>query len=193
MFWNLSLHNIVVWLLAYRYEILFPITIIEGPIITIIAGFLAFQGYFNIFAVYGIAVLGDMVGDIIYYSIGLWGGRKFIERWGYFFGITVEKISKLETHFSLHSGKTLLFGKFSHVTGMPILVSAGMAKMPFRKFVWFNFLGTLPKVFLLAIFGYYFGAAYEQINTYFNYGFFIVLLAICALGLIYFLSKKSKS
>ena len=186
----LDLNNIVSWLLYYKYAVLFPITIIEGPIITIIAGFLSSQGYLNIFAIYGVVVAGDIVGDVIYYLIGSYGGRRFITRWGYLFRLSMEEITKLENHFANHSGKTLLFGKISHAIGAPILVAAGMAKIPLEKLVWFNFWATLPKSLVLLAIGYYFGRAYQEIDRYIGYGNLIIFsLAIIAV-IIYFLVKK---
>lgn len=188
----LNLNDIVSWLLYYKYAILFPITIIEGPIITIIAGFLSSQGYFNIFSVYGIVVAGDIFGDIIYYLIGSHGGRRFINRWGYLFGLNIEKIAKLENHFANHSGKTLLFGKLSHAIGAPILVAAGMAKIPLEKFVWFNFWATLPKSLALLVVGYYFGRAYQQIDRYIGYANLIIFSFVIIAIIIYLFIKKIK-
>lgn len=188
-----DLNNVVLWLLNYRYTVLFPILIIEGPIITIIAGFLSSQGIFNIWAVYGLAITGDVAGDIIYYALGRWGGRRLIERWGRFFGLGIEKINGLERHFANHSGKTLIFGKLSHAIGGPILAAAGIVKMPLNKFVWFNFLATLPKSLLLLIIGYYFGEAYKQINHYLNYAtVWIFAVIFLSVGLYYLMIKLSR-
>ena len=41
--------TVLTWLLAYRYVILFPLVVIVGPIVTILAGFLASLGQFNLF------------------------------------------------------------------------------------------------------------------------------------------------
>ena len=188
----LNLDNIVLWLLYYKYAILFPITIVEGPIITVIAGFLSSQGYLNILTVYGIVVAGDIVGDIIYYSIGRWGGRRFINHWGHFLHLGLGEITKLENHFAKHSGKTLIFGKLSHAIGAPILVAAGMAKIPLNKFIWFNFWPTLPKSLGLLIIGYYFGRAYQQIDRYIGYANLIIFSLAIAAIIIYFLFKRLK-
>jgi len=194
MFFTLA--NAISWLTQYGYSILFPITIIEGPIITVIAGFLAAQGIFNIFAVYAVVVIGDVAGDAIYYGIGRWGGLKFINRWGRFIGLNAEKLTDLENHFASHSGKTLIFGKLSHAIGAPILVAAGIAKIPFLKFINFNFWATLPKSLLLVAIGYYFGQAYAQINKYINYGsagiFVIILALIGGYAIMVRLSRKKE-
>ena len=49
-------------LLTYKYLILFPIAVFEGPFAAIIVGFLSSSHIFNIFIVYLVVVLGDMVG-----------------------------------------------------------------------------------------------------------------------------------
>ena len=40
-----------------------PMAVIEGPIVTVIAAYLAKLGYMNIWAVYAVCVLGDLIGD----------------------------------------------------------------------------------------------------------------------------------
>ena len=44
--------------------------------------------------------------------------------------------------------------------GSPILVAAGIAKAPFGKYILYNTLGSLPKVILFQVIGYYFGKSY---------------------------------
>ncbi len=182
-----DLHSATVWLLHYRYLALFPITIIEGPIITVIAGFLSAQGYLSAFLVYPLAVAGDLVGDTIYYLIGRLGREKFILRWGKFLNISLERVAKLEKHFEKHSGKTLIFGKLTQLIGSLILTAAGVAKVPLKKFWWFNFLATLPKSLVLLLIGYFFGKFYKEINTYFTYTG-IVSLAVTGLLIVAYLA-----
>ncbi|MCL4354044.1 VTT domain-containing protein, partial [Patescibacteria group bacterium] len=134
-----SLDQIIGWLLVYKYVILFPVMVIEGPIITIIAGFLSSLDFLNIFIVFPVIVVADLTGDFIYYSIGRWGREGFLDKWGHYFGINAEKVVKLENHFEKHTRKTLIFGKLSHAFGAPILVAAGIVKIPIGRFMWFNF------------------------------------------------------
>jgi membrane protein DedA with SNARE-associated domain len=63
-----SLTEVVQWLLYYKYFVLFPIMVVEGPIITIIAGFLVSLGHLNGLAAYAVLVAGDVTGDSIYSS-----------------------------------------------------------------------------------------------------------------------------
>jgi membrane protein DedA with SNARE-associated domain len=45
--------------------LLFPLAVVEGPIVTVIAAYLASLGYLNIFAVFAVVVAADLVGDSI--------------------------------------------------------------------------------------------------------------------------------
>jgi membrane protein DedA with SNARE-associated domain len=171
---------------------LFPVSIIEGPIVTVIAGFLVSLHQINLGIAYVVLVMGDVVGDSALYFFGFYGGHRFIKRWGHLIRVTDEDVDKLGDHFGSHSGKTLIIGKLTHSLGSVVLFSAGMAKMPFWKFIWYNLVSTLPKTLVLLIVGYYFGEAYPQIKTYFDYitlaGLLIVVLAV----VFYLFFKRSK-
>jgi len=184
---------LILLITKYGYFILFPLATIEGPIITVIGGFLASLGFLNAFIVYGVVIMGDLVGDVIFYAIGRWGGRKFVEKWGQYIGVTPERVLHLEKHFEKHNVKTILFGKWTQSVGFAILMAAGMAKAPFKKFIWLNLIGSLPKSLAFLLIGYYFGQAYQQIDKYFGYAtmsmFFVIILAAA----IYFFVKKFKS
>lgn len=157
--------DIINWLQSYRYAVLFPLVVVEGPITTLTAGFLASLGFLKLVPVFLVVVAGDLGGDVIYYSIGRWG-RKPLEKWGRSTRLMKEKIVKLEKLFESHGGKTLVAGKLSHAVGAVVLITAGIVKFPFKKFVWFNFLASIPKSLVLILIGYYFGNAAAKYRSY---------------------------
>ncbi len=162
----LSLNAIVSLIVSYRYLLILPISIIEGPIVTVIAAFLASQGYFNILFIYFIVVLGDIVGDIIYYYIGRFWKQESINKLLNLFRIKNEKIEKAKQYFNKNVGKTLLFGKFTHSAGFVILIGAGMARIPLKDFIIYNLIGIIPKSLLFILIGYFAGSAYNKIDSY---------------------------
>ena len=185
----MSLSEISILLDNYKYLFLFPIVVIEGPIITVIAGLLVSLGHLNVFIAYPLIVFADVVGDSLYYIIGYYGRIKFIERWGRFLGITKERVKKLENLFVSHTGKTLAIGKLTHAAGAVVLVAAGVARVPYWQFVWYNFLPTIPKSLAFLLVGYYFGKAYQQIDNYFN-DIVLVLFVIFVLAVIVYILIK---
>jgi membrane-associated protein len=182
--------QIILLLTAHKYLFLFPVVVVEGPIITVIAGFLSSLGLFNIFIAYAVVVVGDIVGDIIYYALGYYGGQRFVKRWGRFLGITLERVERLEKHFEKHSGKTLIIGKLSHGIGGVVLVAAGIAKMPLRKLVLYDFIPTLPKSLILLLIGYYSGESYIKISLYLDYAAIGTVVAAVIFIVIYFMMRR---
>jgi membrane-associated protein len=190
-----GLDKVIVLLLHYRYFVLFPIAFFEGPIISVIAGFLVARGFFNFLFTYGLLVLADLAGDTFYYCLGRLGGRPFLRRWGHLFGLKKEKLESMENNFRDHSTKIIFLGKTQSWGGL-ILFTAGETKMPFLKFIWLNLIATILKSLLFLVVGYYFGEAYVLIEKYIRYGG-IGLSIITIFVIVYFFlrnkRKKAKS
>lgn len=176
--------------MQYGYLILFPAVVVEGPVVTVIAGFLASLGYMKLGVAYVVVVAADLGGDMGYYALGRWGRGGLIQRWGKHIGITPERVRLLEQHFDQHAGKTLLLGKASHGIGGAFLIAAGTARMSVVKFFWYNFLATLPKSALLLLIGYYFGASYNRASKYFDYGAWGLTVLAVVLVAVYYLIRR---
>jgi membrane protein DedA with SNARE-associated domain len=184
------LQQIILLLTTYKYLFLFPVAVVEGPIITVIAGFLSSLGILNIFIAYALVVICDLIGDIMHYAFGYYGGQRFVKRWGRFLGITLERVEQLEKHFEKHTGKTLIIGKLAQVLGAVVLVAAGIARVPFRKFIWYNFIATLPKSLVLLLIGYYSGESYVKISSYLDYTAIGTVVAAVIFIVIYFMMRR---
>jgi membrane protein DedA with SNARE-associated domain len=144
--------------------LLVPLSILEGPIVTVIASYAARLGYLNIYAVFVVCVLGDLIGDGALYWIGWTGGPWVPPRTRTWLGMGQVRTAKLVHHFRVHGGRTLILGKITHSAGFLVLLAAGAAKMPFGKFLLFNTLGTLPKTAFFCVIGYTIGHAYASID-----------------------------
>jgi membrane protein DedA with SNARE-associated domain len=176
---------------AYGLWILAPFAILEGPIVTVIAAYLAHQGYMNVVAVYFVCIAGDLLGDSLLYAAGRFGATRLPLRLTRWLGLTKAREVALTDHFATKGGRTLLFGKWTHSAGMPILLASGMARMNFASYLWFNLLGTLPKTLLFVLLGYFLGAAYSAIDTYI-YRSSLVLLALALLAAALCLRRARK-
>jgi len=190
----LELSQIIGWLLKYKYFILFPFAVLEGPIVTVIAGYLSSMNLLNFWIVYGVVVLGDTVGDILYFAAGKWGRMKFCRRWGRFLDMRIERVERLEKYFAKHAGKTLFWGKFGYGVVGTLMFAAGIADVSFMRFLGFTFIATLIKSMILVQIGFYFGYAYEQIKIYLDYTSYITIALAILLILIYiYFQRRAKN
>ncbi|MDE2185002.1 MAG: DedA family protein [Alphaproteobacteria bacterium] len=172
----------------YGYLVLFLVVIVEGPIATIIGAFVASQGYFDIYVVYAIAVVGDLFGDLAYYGIGRLGRVGTPARIWPLLGITEDRLARAARYFERHGAKMLLFAKYTQ-TGIVILPASGAARMPVGKFLWYNVLGTIPKALALLLVGYFFGYAYNSIDNDLTRASFL-LVGILFLTALYLLGRR---
>ncbi len=176
----------------YRYWIIFPIAIFEGPIIIIISGFLVHLGYLNGIVAYIVVVIADIIGDSLYYLIGrYWRIAPWIKKVGKFVGYDEKSEEYIEAHFKRHKIKTFMIGKVSHGLGGSIQIASGIAKVSYWEFLWLSLLGTIPKALALILLGFYLGAYYERINGVLRY-ISIGTVSIFAITLFFVVSRKLK-
>ena len=161
-----TLDHLLQLIQSYGLWLLAPFAIIEGPIVTVIAAYIARMGYMNVYAVYVVCAVADLVGDAMYYGIGRLGPAFLPERWLARMGMGQARQLALSDHFATKGGRTLLFGKWTHSTGLPIMLASGMARMNFLSYMWYNLIGTVPKTAVFVALGYFIGQAYSSIDTY---------------------------
>ncbi|MCZ4061420.1 VTT domain-containing protein [Pantoea sp. LMR881] len=127
--------------------LLTPLAVIEGPVVTVIAAYMARLDYFSLSAVCVMVILADLVGDIGFYALGRWvvksGGTP--PRWLARLGLNPARLQRIVDVFDSRGGRILTFGKLTHSAGAAILVAAGIARMQFSTFMFYNTLATIPK------------------------------------------------
>ena len=106
-----------------------PLAIIEGPIVSVIAGFLTTQGVFNLFLVFLVMVSGDIIGDGIFYFIGYKGKKLF-----HYFKINEEKIEKAKIYFQENHNKAIAASKVMWGIGTAGLIAAGTLHVSYKKY-----------------------------------------------------------
>lgn len=182
---QLFLQNILSAIPIYKYGLLFLFVMIEGPFVTMMAGWIAFLGYLNPFLAYAVIVCADITSDSVYYFIGFWGRKKITQKDSQYSHKSVAKLKKIEHLLLHHSGKTIVITKLTHVAGVPFLIAAGMAKIRFFTFLLYDFLATVPKSLAFVLLGYYFGRSTGIINQYLEYGTFLISALIVAIFIAY--------
>ena len=146
---------------TYRYVVLYPIAIIEGPIIAILSGSLAANHQLNFFSALFIIVFGDITGDSFYYCLGRFGRQRLISRWGHLIGLNSSRVAKLDKYYESHAARSLILGKLAFSFEIPVLISAGIARYSYPKFIILMALGALPKTLVLMTIGFVFGFSLE--------------------------------
>jgi membrane-associated protein len=185
-----SFSSTLAWVKRAGYFFIFVAMVIEGPIITAAAAFAAALGYFNIFVIVALAVLGDLVGDVVYYYIGYFGRVRFVEKYGHHVGLTERRLKHLERLIRKHPKKTVTAIKLAPLLATPGLMMIGATRMPVVRYSAMAFLVALPKVALFSFLGFYFGHAYDRFSQIFESGEYFILIAIALTVVAFYAYKK---
>ena len=104
-------------------------------------------------------VLGDILADIMWYAIGYFGARKFVDRWGHHLNMTPDVLAKIERRFNTYHTWILIISKLTMGFGFAVatLMTAGMMRVPLFRYIVINLLGGFVWVYALMCVGYYFG------------------------------------
>jgi membrane protein DedA with SNARE-associated domain len=178
-------------ILTYKYWLLLPLVTIEGPIATMVSSFFVSLGVLNVYLVFVVVVLGDVLGDVIYYWIGRKGGKKLVGKYGKRLGLTAERLEKTKNHTDRHLGKTVFIGKLIQAPVFIIMIAAGMTKYDFRKYIMLMILVSIPKALLYMVIGYYFGEYYQIIDVYLTHASRFIFFFFATLILIWFFTRET--
>jgi membrane protein DedA with SNARE-associated domain len=187
-------HELIQTLSLWGYPFMLLLMILEGPIVTIVSAFLSSLGYFNIFIVFGLSITGDVIGDVILYSIGYFGGQKILSRVEKFLKISQATAEKLKQKFHENSGGVIFYVKSTTGLSYITFITAGTLRMKFPKFVTFSILGGVVWSLFLVMMGYFFGYAADKISKYIEYTGLVIFFAVVLFftGIILYKRKRAK-
>lgn len=172
--------------------ILAPLAVIEGPMVTIVAAYMASLNLLNLVNVIICVIIADVVGDCILYAMGRglldWLPLSIRRR----FGVSRRRMAQMIRTFRENGVRVLIIGKLTHAAGFAVLFAAGAARMPFMTFVLANLVATIPKSLTLVAVGYLFGSAHAVIAEWFSVAS-VVILGLLALTLLILWMRRRKA
>jgi membrane protein DedA with SNARE-associated domain len=144
-----SLEKIQEFAQSYGYWAVFVGILLEnlgiplpGETLTLVGGFLAGSDELNYWLVLVDAVTGAVIGGICGYWIGRLGGWSLLVQAGKIFRISEDRLVSIKDQFSENAGKTVFFGRFFALLRIFASPLAGIAEMPFGKFLVYNLAGA---------------------------------------------------
>lgn len=115
---------------------------LPGETIVIVAGFLAGSGDLDYWLVLGSAIAAATIGGSVGYWIGFYGGWSLLLGLGRLLRIQESQLLDLKERFSLNATRAVFFGRFIAFLRVFVGPMAGIARMPFGKFLIYNFAGA---------------------------------------------------
>jgi membrane protein DedA with SNARE-associated domain len=129
-----------------------------GETILLLASFLAYsQHELDLGWIIVVATIAATLGDNLGFALGYYGGRPLLGRYQSIFRVRASSLELGERLFARYGAVTVFFARF--IFGMRIVAGpmAGVLRMPWRRFLLFNFLGAAVWVTVISGAGYLFG------------------------------------
>jgi membrane protein DedA with SNARE-associated domain len=161
---------------------------LPGETALIVAAIYASQGHLGgAVPVIVVAAAAAIVGDNVGYWIGRAGGRRLLERWSFTRRFSERVLPPAERFFRRHGGKTVFFGRFFAGLRVTAAWIAGISRMPWWRFFFWNAAGGIVWAAGIGLVAYYAGhAAADAINRWGVYG----ALVIAALAVVAFIGLR---
>jgi len=164
---------------------------LPSEIIMPFSGYLVFTGRFSLWGVSVAGAFGCVVGSVVAYWVGIWGGRPFLQKYGRYVLISSKDLATADHWFERYGDWAIFFSRLLPVIRTFISLPAGIARMNFLKFVIYTFLGSLPWCLMLAYVGKILGENWMSIRVYFHRADIFIGIII-VLGIAYFLYRHLK-
>ena len=109
-------------------------------------------------------VIGNTLGSLLSYAIGVFGGRPLLVRYGRYVLISAHDLDVAERWFARYGEATVFFSRMLPIVRTFISVPAGVARMPLWRFLLFSILGAIPWVMLLVWGGTVLGEHWRELK-----------------------------
>lgn len=108
--------------------------------------------------------LGNTIGSVIAYAVGMWGGRPFLERYGRYILISRHDLDRAERWFARWGSWSVFVSRLLPVVRTFISLPVGIARMHLVKFIIYTFVGSFIWSAGLAYGGFLLGEYWEQLR-----------------------------
>src|SRR3989338_5634207 len=161
---------------------------VPSEIIMPFSGFLVTRGIFLFWLVVFVGALGNLVGSLFSYYLGVFGGRKFLEKYGKFLFIHKHDIQKANKWFEHWGGSVAFFSRMLPIVRTFISFPAGVARMNVWKFSIYSFAGSFLWSAMLTYAGFWAGENWHFLSPYFH-KFDWLIISLVLVGAVWWITR----
>jgi membrane protein DedA with SNARE-associated domain len=131
--------------------------------------------------------LGYLVGSLVGWAIGRWGGHSLLERHGRWLHVTPENLDRAERWFDRHGRAAVFLGRLTPLVRSFISIPAGVFRAPFRRYTVLTLVGSAIWCFAWAGAGWGVGTGYRRVHEEFRWVDYAVIavVAVAAAWLLF--------
>ena len=195
------LGNVINFLGPLSYVFLFLIIFAEtglviapflpGDSLLFVVGTLSGSGFLNIWIAYFSLLIAAILGDTVNYWIGHRIGAKIFSKGNSRF-FNKDYIERTREFYEKHGGKTIILARFIPIIRTFAPFVAGVGKMHYRTFLFYNIIGAFAWITILTFAGYFFGGL-PIVKKNLEYAVIgVVIVSLIPMAFEYIRHKKGK-
>lgn len=166
---------------------------VPSEIIFGFAGYMVYLGKldFTTAAVAGVA--GGLIGSVIAYLVGFWGGQPFVSAYGKYILLSASHVNLAQNWFDKYGLRAVFFSRLLPVVRTFISLPAGFAGVNFSRFIIYTVLGSIPWTIGLLYAGQLLGENWQLVNTIGHRVGLIVLICLIGVFLYYYRKRYNQT
>lgn len=165
---------------------------LPSEIIMPFAGFLVGEGRFTLFGIAIAGGIGSVVGSVITYFIGMYGGRPLVEKYGKYIFMSKHDLDLADKFFAKYGLAATFIGRILPVFRTFISIPAGIARVPFLKFIFYTFIGSVIWSYALGYFGLKLGQRWLELRER-AHSLDYIIAGLIIIGLIWWIRRHYKN
>jgi membrane protein DedA with SNARE-associated domain len=156
---------------------------LPSEIIMPFSGYLVSTGQMNLWGVAFAGAVGCVLGSMLAYWAGMYGGRPLIEKYGRYLLISRHDLDLADRWFAKYGELIVFTARLLPAIRTFIAFPAGVARMNIPRFIFYTFAGSLPWCLGLAYVGQKLGEQWNKddtLRTWFHrFDFVIGIVGAC--------------
>jgi membrane-associated protein len=172
----------IIALLVFGEAAFFLGFVVPGETAVLLGGFLASQGHLDIITLIVIVVISAILGDTVGYEVGRHVGPRALQ-----LGVFQKhqaQLHKAQDSLRRRGGPAVLLGRWTAFFRAVMPGLAGLSRMRYRTFLFWNALGGIAWGITYSLVGYFAGASYENVASSIGTGTAVVIAVLVIAGLV---------
>ena len=179
---------VIVWLLVFAEDALFFGFVIPGETAAVLCGVQAWRGDAHLWAAILVVISAAIIGDSVGFEVGKKLGPRIMRTKP--LRHHQHRLAQAEKFLARRGGTAVFFGRFFAFFRATMPALAGIAHMPYRKFMFFNAHGGIVWGTAFVCLGYAAGDSYKHVEKMVGRG---AAIAVAVLVLALLLAWKIRS
>lgn len=161
---------------------------LPSEIIMPFSGFLVESGRFTLFGLALAGAVGSVIGSILTYALGYFGGRPLIVKYGRYILLSEHDLHLTEKFFQKFGSISTFIGRILPIVRTFISIPAGIGKVSIGPFIFYTFIGSFIWSYFLAWLGMRLGENWRSLEIYFRK--FDLLIGVLIIAFVIYWIKR---